>query len=99
MKTKSVISEVFFYAVGMAVLLGFFMLSSFLIMRVVPEGNKDMVRDILTTLRDAMMLIIGYFYGSSKSSADKNTIIDKQLNSNNNISNEKVDTPAAVAQG
>jgi len=98
MKTKSVISEVFFYAVGIFVLFGFFMLSTFVIMRIVPEGNKDMVRDILTTLRDAMMLIIGYFYGSSKSSADKNVTIDKQLSSNNNISNEKINEEGPAAQ-
>ena len=91
MKWKEIINQVFFYAVGIVVLLGFFMLSTFLITRVIPAENRDMIKDILATLRDAIMIIIGYFYGSSKSSADKSVTIDKQLNSNQSISNEKTE--------
>lgn len=69
-----------FYLVGILILVGFFLLSTFLIFKVTPEGNKDMVKDILATLRDAIMIIIGYFYGSSKSSAEKDVTIDKALN-------------------
>lgn len=74
-----------FYLVGILILVGFFTLSTFLILKVVPETNKDMIKDILATLRDALMIIIGYFYGSSKSSSDKNDTIDKVLNTPNII--------------
>ena len=80
MKAKTILSEVFFYAVGLVILVGFFLLSMFLISKGIPEGHRDMVKDILATLRDAMMIIIGYFYGTSKSSADKNATIAKVLN-------------------
>ena len=70
-----------FYLVGILTLIGFFMLSTFIILHIVPDTNKDMIHDVLSTLRDALMIIIGYFYGSSKSSSDKNTIIDQALNS------------------
>jgi len=89
MNAKSIVSEIFFYAVGLLILVGFFLLSTFLIIHVIPDANRDMIKDILATLRDALMIIIGYFYGTSKSSVDKNAIIEKQLNQTPPISNDK----------
>ncbi|MEI6683434.1 MAG: hypothetical protein WCO44_12430 [Bacteroidota bacterium] len=89
MKAKNIVSEVFFYAVGLVILVGFFLLSTFLMTHLIPEGNRDMIKDVLATLRDALMIIIGYFYGTSKSSADKNAIFDKQLNQTPTITNVK----------
>ena len=78
MKTK----DIYFYMVGIVVIVGFLCLSSFIILKVVPADNKDMIRDVLATLRDGIMIILGYWYGSSKGSADKNEILAKGDNTN-----------------
>lgn len=41
----------------------------------VPDGNKDIVNIALGTLLGMAVTVVGYFYGSSKSSADKTELI------------------------
>lgn len=74
---KKIVDNAVYSLVALVVIVGFIALTGYLIINAVPEGNKDMVRDIVTTLRDALMLIVGYFYGSSKSSAEKNEMLYK----------------------
>ena len=72
--------ESFFYIVGIVFLLGFFYLTTFLMTKVVPTENKEFIGGVLETMKNGAILILGYFYGSSKGSSDKNNIIKAQEN-------------------
>lgn len=60
-----------------AVTLGFFGLLSYMIKYNVPDANKDMLNIMLGSLGTAWVSIVGFYFGSSKGSDDKNKIIDK----------------------
>lgn len=77
MKPKSVISDIFFYMVGVVFLIGFFFSIWFAFFKVIPTDNKDVVLMLIGVLSNGVALILGYFYGSSKGSADKNELINK----------------------
>ena len=49
-----------------------------LIFHDLPENNKDIVNIALGTLLGMAVTVVGYFYGSSKSSTDKTEIISKK---------------------
>ena len=74
MKTK----DVFQYVLGALIVIGFFALLVVLVYKGVPEGNKDLLNIVVGSLIGSFSAIVGYFYGSSKGSADKNDIIAKQ---------------------
>lgn len=67
-------------ALGIGVTFGFFGLMIFMMRWDVPAANKDMLNIMLGALGGAWVSIIGYYFGSSASSAKKDTIIDKSLN-------------------
>jgi multisubunit Na+/H+ antiporter MnhB subunit len=46
-----------------------------LVFRPVPLENKDIVNIALGTLLGMAVTVVGYFYGSSKSSSDKNEML------------------------
>lgn len=73
MKTK----EVFMYSLGAIIVIGFFALIIVLTTKQLPEQNKDMLNLSIGSLLAAFGTIVGYFYGSSKSSAEKTEIIAK----------------------
>lgn len=83
MKVKEWFEKVFFYGVGIVFLVGFFTITQFLIYKTIPTENKELISGILETLKNGAILILGYFYGSSRSSAEKSTTIDKKLNQEN----------------
>jgi hypothetical protein len=60
--------SLFFYAVGILFLLGFFTLQVFALFRVIPAENLSMINGIQETLKNGVILILGYFYGSSRGS-------------------------------
>lgn len=76
MKTKDWIDKVFFYLVGILFIFGFFAMTQFLIYSVVPPENRDLIGGIVETLKNGVILILGYYYGSSKGSSDKNKMIN-----------------------
>lgn len=71
MKTR----EVFFYVLGTIVVLGFFSLVSFLIFR---DTNREAVNLCIGALLSAFGTVVGYFYGSSKGSAEKNEMLKQK---------------------
>ena len=68
MKSK----EVFMYSLGALITLGFFATLAFLIVSgKFPEAVNLVIGTLLTTFGT----VVGYFFGSSKGSADKNEMI------------------------
>ena len=41
----------------------------------IPEGNRDVVMVLVGVIASGFTMVLGYFFGSSKGSADKNEII------------------------
>jgi hypothetical protein len=66
--------EIFMYALGGLVTLGFFVTLFFLI----KQGTfEETINLVIGSLIGAFGTVVGYFYGSSKGSSDKNDLIKK----------------------
>ena len=61
---------------AIAVTLGFFGLLAYMLKYDVPQSNKSLLDIMLGSLGTAWISIVGYYFGSSKGSDDKNKIID-----------------------
>jgi hypothetical protein len=70
MKTK----EIYLYSFAALFVIGFFVLAIFL---KDIEGSNPFVVGVIETMKNGVILILGYFYGSSKGSADKNEMMKK----------------------
>lgn len=70
MKTK----EVFMYVLGAIVVIGFF---STLIFMISTGSYESEVNMIVGALIGAFITVIGFFYGSSKGSSDKTTLMNE----------------------
>jgi hypothetical protein len=68
---------IYMYALAALFVIGYFCLIGFILVRVIPTENKDIALMLFGTLTAAVASIISYFYGSSKSSADKNEMLYK----------------------
>lgn len=67
--------EIFMYALGGLVTIGFFMTLWYLI----KEGSFESTINLaIGSLIGAFATVVGYFYGSSKGSSDKNDLINKK---------------------
>lgn len=67
--------EIYIYAFAALFVTGFFILSYLLR----DAGDSTFVVSVMETLKMGVVLILGYLYGSSKGSADKNEIINNQM--------------------
>ena len=75
MKLKELWKQIFQYALGALVAVGLYWITYLLIMKAAPESNKDALLIVLGVLAAAFANVVGYFFGSSKGSSDKNDII------------------------
>jgi hypothetical protein len=48
------------------------------------DQNKDIIMLVLGAILSILTTIVGYYFGSSKGSTDKNVAIEKKLNENCN---------------
>ena len=77
MKTK----DVFFYSIGALFIIGFFACLAILIWRGMPQmdgATLAILSSMFGCLIAGVSTILGYFYGSSKGSADKNDLLKTQ---------------------
>lgn len=59
------------YFLAAVIVVGFFTLIYYLMKSAIPAGNKDVAIMLFGTLSTSFGLVVGYFFGSSKSSSDK----------------------------
>lgn len=71
MKAKNI----FQYALGAVIVIGFFVLLYLLLANAVPEANQDLLNIVVGALIGSFTAIVGYFYGSSLGSSDKNELL------------------------
>ena len=76
MKTTKMIFQ---FALGAIICIGFFILLYMLVKSEVPSANKDLLNLVVGALIGSFATVVGYFYGSSVGSANKDEII-KDLN-------------------
>lgn len=67
--------NLYMYALGLFVVGASFAIVYMLIFHAIPPENKDIVNIAFGTLLGLSASVVNYFYGSSKSSADKNEML------------------------
>lgn len=65
----------FMYALGGVITILFFGTLGLAMFNPIPETNKDLVNIMLGFTGSAFSLVVGYFFGSSKGSADKSEMM------------------------
>lgn len=70
--------ERFMYALGGGIVSLSFIILVLLIFNPLPGENKDIVNIALGTFLGMAVTVVGYFFGSSKSSADKNDLLSQK---------------------
>jgi len=73
MKTK----DLPLYILAGIITLGYFGLLAILTFKGVPEQNNDLYNTAMGALLVAFSMVVGYWFGSSKGSADKNELLNK----------------------
>lgn len=71
------IKDIFQYLLAAFIAIGFFILLYMLIYQSVPVANNDTLNLVIGGLLGAFSTIVGYFFGSSKGSAEKNELMKK----------------------
>ena len=66
--------DIYMYVLGAVIVIGFFTILGFMI--VVGRYDKDL-SIVLGALIAAFSMVVSYFYGSSKSSSDKNDMLKR----------------------
>ena len=74
---KEFIKEGYMYLLGAIIVVGFFLLLYLLVYQQIPIENKDILNIVVGALIGSFTTVVGYFYGSSKSSADKTEMLKK----------------------
>lgn len=77
--------DIFFYSLGALVVIGFF---STLIVLIIKGADKETQNLLLGALIAAFSTVVGYFYGSSKGSQEKDELL-----ANSNQNNQNPPTP------
>lgn len=72
------LKDLMMYILGGLITLGFFGLLGLLIFNPTPMENKDLLNITIGSLIAGFTTVVGYFYGSSKGSAEKNELINRK---------------------
>ncbi len=67
--------NLFQYILGALIVMGFFVLMVVLVYVSVPDQNRDLLNLVVGALIGSFATVVGYFYGSSLGSADKNEML------------------------
>ena len=73
------IKNFYMYLLGTVLVTGFILLLAILVFEGIPEQNSELLYLAVGALIGFTGTVINYFYGTSKSSSDKNEIISKEL--------------------
>lgn len=60
------------------IVVGFFTLLYLLVYQSIPAENKDILNIVVGALIASFTAVVGYYFGSSKGSSDKNDILHQQ---------------------
>ena len=71
--------EIYMYALAALIAIGFFGLLYILVYVPIPESNANVLYLVVGALIGSFTTVVGYFFGSSKGSADKTEIMKKTI--------------------
>jgi hypothetical protein len=77
--TKGLPRDIFMYTLGGLIVCAFFAVIVILLTVSMPQANENMLYILLGALVAKFGDVVSYFYGTSKSSSDKNEMIERQL--------------------
>jgi len=66
---------IFQYVLGGVIVIGFFVLLALLIYTAIPSENKDILNLVIGALIGSFTSVVGYYYGSSLGSHEKNELL------------------------
>ena len=69
--------DIYMYFLGALIVTGMFVIIGLLVYKEMPTTNKDLLNIVIGAFIGAFLSVVGYFYGSSKGSADKTEIISE----------------------
>ena len=67
--------DIYQYVLGALIVAAFFLATYLLIYNSIPVENRDVLNMLLGALIAQFVNVVGYFYGSSRGSADKTEIL------------------------
>ena len=70
--------DIYMYLLGALIVIGAFFITGLLIFYEVPAGSKDALLLCLGVLIGLAASVVNYFFGSSKSSADKTILLNQK---------------------
>lgn len=73
--TQKEIKELFMYTLAIIIIVGVFILVGILITHEIPKENKDLLNIVVGGYVTLTTMVVSYFFGSSKGSADKNDLL------------------------
>jgi drug/metabolite transporter (DMT)-like permease len=77
----NITKETYMYMLAGLVIVSTLIISVILIFVPIPEKSHDILMTVLVADVGMCITIVGYYFGSSKSSADKTELMSKQANS------------------
>jgi len=75
---KTNLKEIYMYALGALIVIGFFFVLYVVFVAEMPQSNKELGLLVIGALVAKFGDVVNYFFGSSKGSSDKNEMIKKQ---------------------
>jgi len=63
------------YAIAWITILGFYVLVGFLMFKPIPKGSDQVLFILFGSISSGFGLVLGYFFGSSRSSQEKNELM------------------------
>jgi hypothetical protein len=76
------IKNIFKYALGGLIVIGFFTFGICLVIVDIPQKNTDLLNLVVGSLLAAFATVVAYFYGSSLGSSEKNKMLMEQKEKN-----------------
>lgn len=76
------IKDIYQYALGTIIIVGFFTLLIILVYKEVPTKNNDLLNLVVGALIGSFATIVGYFFGSSSGSSKKDETINTMIANN-----------------
>lgn len=75
---KKLWQQIFQYGLGAIIAIGLYLIIYGLLKIEIPQGNRDAMMILLGVAGGQFANVVGYFFGSSKGSSDKNDILNKK---------------------
>jgi hypothetical protein len=69
------VNNIYMYVIGALIIIGFFMALVYMAMNNADGKYTSVITDMTSTIKYSMILIVGYYWGSSKGSAEKTQLL------------------------